>query len=136
PHRKANGSATLLAAIVVGGFREFFVVVWPSEIFDALRHVLADVCLPVRISATAGRNSSSQLANLRRKPAASPTAVPVPSSATFHRAPTPTPIPVLSPSPPPPAAPAASFKSRYRKSAATYMLARPVHDSPRISDER
>src|SRR5262245_30350343 len=117
PHRQANGSATLLA-ILVGGFRELFVVVWPSEIFDALRHVLADVCLPVGISATAGRNPSSQLENLRLKPAASPTAVRVPLSGTFHRATPSTRIPVLSPYPPASAAPAASFKSRYRKSAA------------------
>src|SRR5262249_43150415 len=58
PHRKANSSSTLLA-ILLGGFREFFVVVRPSEIFDVLRHVPADVCLPVRISAIAGRNPSS-----------------------------------------------------------------------------
>ena len=68
PHRKAYGRSTLLATLIAG-FRGFFVVVWPSEIFDMLRHVLADVCLPVRISATAGRNLSSQLQNLTLKPA-------------------------------------------------------------------
>jgi hypothetical protein len=103
---------------IVGGFREFFVVVWPCEIFDVLRHVLVDVCLPVRIPATAGQNPSSQLENLRLKPAASPTAVRVPLSGTLHRATTSTRIPVLSPKPPASAAPSASFKSRYRKSAA------------------
>src|SRR5262245_15861262 len=37
PHRKANGSSTLLA-ILIGGFRELFLVMWPFEIFDVLRH--------------------------------------------------------------------------------------------------
>src|SRR5262249_49155137 len=96
PHRKANSRSTLLA-ILVGGFREFFVVVWPSEILDVLRHVLADVCLPVILSATAGQNSSSHLENLRQKRAALPTAVPVAISNTFHPATTSTRIPVLSP---------------------------------------
>ena len=96
PHRKANGRSTLLA-ILIGGFRKLFVVVWPFEIIDVLRHVLADVCLPVRISATASRNSSSQLENLRLKPVASPSTVRVPLSGTFHRATTSTRIPVLSP---------------------------------------
>src|SRR5262245_23225857 len=96
PHHKANSSATQLA-ILVGGFREFFVVVWPSEIFDVLRHALADVYLPVRISATASPNSSFQLENLRLKPAASPTAVRIALPDTFHRATTSTRIPVLSP---------------------------------------
>jgi hypothetical protein len=96
PHRKANSSATLLA-ILVGGFRELFLVVWPSEILDVLRHVLADVCLPVKISATARRNPSPLLENLRLKPAASPTAVRVPLSCTLHRATTSTRISVLSP---------------------------------------
>jgi hypothetical protein len=96
PHRKADNSSTLLA-ILVGGFREFFVVVWPSEIFDVLRHILADVCLPVRISATASRNSSFQLENLRLKPAAPPTTVRLALSGSFHRSTTSTRIPVLSP---------------------------------------
>ena len=96
PHRKVNGSATLLA-ILVGGFRELFLVVCPSEIVDVLRHVFADVCLLVRISATAGQNPSSQLENLRLKPAASPTAVRLPLSANLHRATISTRIPVLSP---------------------------------------
>src|SRR5438876_244959 len=96
PRRKANSSSTLLA-ILFGGFREFFVVLWPSESLDVLRHVLADVCPPVRISETAGRNPSSQLENLRLNPAASPTAVRVPLSYTLHRATTSNRIPVLSP---------------------------------------
>ena len=96
PHRQANSSSTLLA-ILIGGFRELFVVAWPSEIFDALRHVLADVCLPIGISATAGRNPSSQLEYLRLKPAASPTAVRVPLSRTLHHATTSPRISVLSP---------------------------------------
>jgi hypothetical protein len=80
PHRKANGSATLLA-ILVGGFRGYFLVVWPTETFDALRHVLADVCLPVGISATAGRNASLRLENLwLKRPHQLPTGVfPYPS---------------------------------------------------------
>jgi len=96
PHRKANGSSTLLA-ILVGGFRKLFVVVSPSEIADVHRHALADVCLPVRISATASRNLSFQLENLTLKPATSPTAMPVLLSGTSDRATTSTRIPVLSP---------------------------------------
>jgi hypothetical protein len=96
PHRKANSSSTLLA-ILVGGFRKLFVVVSPSEIVDVHRHALADVCLPVRISATANRNLSFQLENLTLKPAASAIAVRVPLSGTSHRATTSTRIPVLSP---------------------------------------
>jgi hypothetical protein len=56
----------------------------------------ADVCLPVRISATASRNLSFQLENLTLKPAPSPIAVRVPLSGTSHRATPSTRIPVLS----------------------------------------
>ena len=96
PRRKANGGTTLLA-ILIGGFRQLFVVAGTSKIFDALQHVLADVYLPIEISATSARNSSFQLENLKLKPAPSPTAVRVPLSGTFHRGTASTRIPVLSP---------------------------------------
>jgi hypothetical protein len=38
PYRKAYSRSTLLT-FLIEGFRGFFLVVWPSEIFDVLRHV-------------------------------------------------------------------------------------------------
>src|SRR5262249_18819802 len=39
----------------IGGFRGFFIVVWPSKFLDVLRLVRADVCLTATIAATARR---------------------------------------------------------------------------------
>jgi hypothetical protein len=95
-HCEANGGPTVLEAL--GGlFYEFFVVVWPCEIFDVRRDVFAEVCLSARIRSITVKASSSRFQNLKHNRDQSRPAVRISFLGTPHHATTSIRIPVLSP---------------------------------------